>query len=272
VPEIRLLTREDIPAAMRLKDAAGWNQTEDDWRNVLALAPEGCFAIDHGGRLAATATAVCFGADLAWIGMVLTDPALRGRGFARALTERAIAHIESRGVAWMKLDATDMGRPLYRKLGFEDERPVERWRRAPGPMRGFEAGAPGPLPLALDLDAFGADRSELLRTLQRYAVAALEDGYAFARPGSLATYLGPCVARTRGTAARLLLSLARRHAFEPVFWDLLPGNSAAVEIARELGFERARELVRMGRAGAPPRRPPPAHDEYVYAIAGFEYG
>jgi GNAT superfamily N-acetyltransferase len=272
VPEIRLLTAADIPVAMRLKDAAGWNQTEDDWRNVMQLAPEGCFAIDHDGRLAATATAVCFGRDLAWIGMVLTDPELRGRGFARALMEQSIVHIEGRGVEWMKLDATDMGLPLYVKLGFVEEAPVERWRRAPGPMRGFEAGAPGPPPLDLDREAFGADRSELLRMLSKYASVAAPGGYAFARPGSKATYLGPCVARTADTGRSLLLSLARRHAFEPIFVDLLPANTDAVALARELGFERVRRLVRMARPGVRGPRPFARRDDYVYAIAGFEYG
>lgn len=257
---------------MRLKEAAGWNQTETDWRNVLELAPEGCFAIDHDGRLAATATAVCFGRDVAWIGMVLTDPELRGRGYARALMERSISFIEERGVSWMKLDATDMGRPLYLKLGFVDESPVERWRRAPGPMRGFETGSIGPLPLDLDREAFGGDRSPLLRTLQSFAGSATADGYAFARPGSKATYLGPCVARTPEAARSLLLSMARRHAFEPMFIDFLPGNPQAAALAKELGFERVRELVRMARPGVPGA---PAHrrrDDYVYAIAGFEYG
>ena len=272
VGQIRLLTTGDIPAAMRLKDAAGWNQTEDDWRNVLRLAPDGCFAIDHEDRLAATATAVCFGRDVAWIGMVLTDPELRGRGYARALMEHSMAYIEARGVAWMKLDATDMGRPLYLKLGFVDEAPVERWRRAPGPMRGFEAGSPGPVPLDLDREAFGADRSELLRMLEKYASVATAEGHAFARPGSKATYLGPCVARTPEAARSLLLSLARRHAFEPMFVDMLPGNTQATSLVRELGFERVRELVRMARPGVPNPRPFAHRDEYVYAIAGFEYG
>jgi hypothetical protein len=38
---IRLLFESDIPAAMRLKEAAGWNQTEDDWRRLLLLEPNG---------------------------------------------------------------------------------------------------------------------------------------------------------------------------------------------------------------------------------------
>jgi hypothetical protein len=35
--------------------APGWNQTEEDWRNLLALEPEGCFAIEREGKVVATA-------------------------------------------------------------------------------------------------------------------------------------------------------------------------------------------------------------------------
>ncbi|MGB9604498.1 MAG: GNAT family N-acetyltransferase, partial [Bryobacteraceae bacterium] len=82
---IRRLRPEDIPLAMRLKEAAGWNQTEQDWLNLIELEPEGCFALETGGVLASTATVVCYGNELAWIGMVLTAPEYRGRGFARRL-------------------------------------------------------------------------------------------------------------------------------------------------------------------------------------------
>jgi GNAT superfamily N-acetyltransferase len=121
------LERSHIPAGIRLKEAAAWNQTEQDWARLLEMEPDGCFGLLCDGEVVATTTAVCFGQKLAWIGMVLTDPAYRGRGFARRLMEHALEFLERRGVEWLKLDATDMGRPLYLKLGFEDEALVERW-------------------------------------------------------------------------------------------------------------------------------------------------
>ena len=59
---IRLLTPADIPAAMRLKQAAGWNQTVAGWNTILRLAPETCFGLEYDCTLAAT-TAVCHGGD-----------------------------------------------------------------------------------------------------------------------------------------------------------------------------------------------------------------
>ncbi|MCS6953442.1 MAG: GNAT family N-acetyltransferase [Bryobacterales bacterium] len=261
-----------IPAAMRLNLLAGWNQTQADWQRVLELEPEGCFGLFRDGLLVSTTTAVCYGRKLAWIGMVLTDPEYRNRGYARRLMEHALAFLEARGVEWIKLDATAMGRPLYRKLGFEDEAPVERWAAvapamSPATTGDYVADA------ELDLRAFGADRSALLARLARGEAAAIPgQGFAFARPGSLAAYFGPCVARSAEAARNLLQWCLGRHAGQPVFWDLLPANEAALALAREFGFERRRELVRMVRRGAAARGSFDHDDSLIYAIAGFEYG
>src|SRR5437660_4658919 len=100
----RLLRPSDIPECMALKQAAGWNQTEEDWRRVLDLEPEGCFGIDCEGRLAATTTAICYGRRLAWIGMVLTDPGFRGQGLATQLMRHTLEFLDGRGLEWINLD------------------------------------------------------------------------------------------------------------------------------------------------------------------------
>jgi len=84
VIETRLLFESDIPSAMRLKEAAGWNQTEADWRRLLSLQPEGCFAAVRDGRLVGTTTVTIYG-ELAWIGMVLVDREYRRQGIASGL-------------------------------------------------------------------------------------------------------------------------------------------------------------------------------------------
>src|SRR5258708_2895319 len=114
--DLRRLTAADLPQAMLLKQIAGWNQTEQDWLRALELEPEGCFGIERDRRVVATATTICYGRELAWIGMVLTHPEYRGQGFATRLMRRALEYIDGRHVQWTKLDATPMGSPLYRKL------------------------------------------------------------------------------------------------------------------------------------------------------------
>ena len=41
VVEVRTMRLVDVPLGMRLKDQAGWNQTEADWERLLALASDG---------------------------------------------------------------------------------------------------------------------------------------------------------------------------------------------------------------------------------------
>src|SRR5437764_9593530 len=119
--EIRLLVEDDLPAALRLKELARWNQTEADWLRLLRLEPRGCFAAAVGGRVVGTATTTTYGRELAWVGMVLVDPEYRRRGIASRLMSAALAYLDDGAVATVKLDATPDGHPVYEKLGFETE-------------------------------------------------------------------------------------------------------------------------------------------------------
>jgi GNAT superfamily N-acetyltransferase len=270
--EIRLLTRKDIQAWIPLKDAAGWNQTAEDLELLLELSPEGCFGIDADGTLVSTATAITYEQDLAWIGMVLTLPQYRGRGFASRLFEHSLKFLEERQVTWVRLDATELGLPIYRKYGFEVECPIERWSRPPGP-----ASAPyliaGARDFSLDGRAFGANRHQLLMSLSRYESCWTSSGqYAMGRAGSRAAYFGPCVAKSPGQAESLLGWFLSLHSSETVYWDLFPEHAAARRIAEAAGFRPIRKLWRMALRGAGDAPAPPAASEYVYAIAGFELG
>src|SRR3954451_22253247 len=110
---LRTMRHEDTPAAFQLSAHAGWNQTEEDWRTLLELSPEGCLAIEVDGQLAATTTLLCYGPKLAWIGMVLTKAEYQRRGFAKRLLALALQNADKMGIATIKLDATDQGQPLY---------------------------------------------------------------------------------------------------------------------------------------------------------------
>ena len=51
---------------------------------------------------------------------VYTVPARRGEGIASRMVSMLMEEAWSRGVTEISLDATESGRPLYRKLGFHD--------------------------------------------------------------------------------------------------------------------------------------------------------
>jgi GNAT superfamily N-acetyltransferase len=271
---LRLLCAADLIGAMELSRLAGWNQTQDDWEMMLRLDPHGCFAIEADDRIAATTTLLCYENRLAWIGMVLTRPEYRRRGFAQRLMECALKRAADLKIQSIKLDATPQGQPLYEKLGFKTEQIVERWLhdgRSPHP--GIESlTSPrkhsSQYSLEMDLEAFGANRSTLLQNLaSRNLPHAIMEAYCFSRGGTRSRYLGPCVAQTQKAARLVIEHSLRDSSASGWFWDLLSANKNAIQLAEEFGFASQRRLERMVLGNSLPK-----NDEMVYAIAGFELG
>lgn len=273
--DIRQLTPDDLPSIRRLIALAGWNQTDQDIERLLALEPAGCFAACEGGQVVGTTTTTIYGTDLAWVGMVLVDRQYRRRGIATALMERALDHLRACGVRTIKLDATPAGRPVYERLGFEPESVVERWAGTPPADRLEEVSPGGWEQIAgIDLAVFSVDRSALMQAIIRDSDPPLVargprggiDGYAFARPGRQAAYIGPVVADDLGAARALLRTVAA--GLGPVVIDIDPSYPGAVGLLRDFGFVRQRELLRMrlGPAIFLQQAPP------VFAIAGPEVG
>lgn len=252
MPASRLLTTVDIPACLELCRAAGWNQLDADWRALIANEPSGCIGIELDGIIVSTATAVINPAGIGWIGMVLTHPGHRGHGYATQLLKESIALLETRGVATMKLDATDLGEPLYRKLGFAGEAPIERWRRDPAPC------ATAPLSGTYQAPLHHA-------AIPIEAIAQSSKAWAACRDGADARYFGPCYAAEAASADAVARALIAQYEARPFYWDLFPSHAAA-EVAARLGFAPVRKLLRMVRgqmAATPPE---------TFAIAGFEWG
>jgi GNAT superfamily N-acetyltransferase len=69
------------------------------------------------GRLVATSRLVCL-RDIAEITGVVTDPAYRRRGLGTAMTWAAVMAGAARGCTTATLTATEMGYPVYVKMGF----------------------------------------------------------------------------------------------------------------------------------------------------------
>lgn len=270
VEHMRTLRPDDMAAAIELSSLAGWNQTADDWRMLLDLAPAGCFAIESDGQLVSTTTVVCYGKRLAWIGMVLTSPEFRGRGFARRLLAHALDYANSLGIETVKLDATDQGKKLYEKFGFHAEQSIERWV-LPGTSNTALPGASSRPPQyspTLDLDAICVDRTDMLEHLARRSqVYSHSKAFLFARAGRTTAYLGPCLANEPADVGVLVTECIHASPHASWSWDLLPANHNALAIASELGFNRQRQLTRMA-LGKPLR----GRDDFIYAIAGFELG
>lgn len=276
---LRTMTTDDIPAGMRLKELAGWNQTPADWRCFLESSPRGCFAAEVDGKVIGTAATIVYEQRFAWIGMVLVDPEFRGRGIGTRLLRKTVEHLDEIGIRTMKLDATPAGRPIYQKLGFEDEYEIERWLLKRPASEAVPASVVHSIcdrVLDLDREIFGADRGNLLRSLAAeipgFVLTAEWDGeiagYAFGRRGTLADHLGPWMARDEETATQLLDEFLGRSRRETIFVDALKDRRFVSRMLLARGFKVSRGLTRMVRG---PNRYP-GRPEMLCAILGPEFG
>jgi GNAT superfamily N-acetyltransferase len=241
-------------------------------------APDG-----HG--LAGAVVLTRWAADYAAVGMMLVAARYERRGLGRALLEHLLR--AAGDDATVTLFATDMGRPLYEKLGF---RPVRRSvsfmgrfrpppafdnskkREAPrlaGSVRGATA-ADLPDILALDRVAFGGDRGQFLTRLPAFAdqIAVFEvggpagpgivgpgiAGYAAAwRNSPDSTVIGPLVAPD-GEAAKLLVAALAAGTRTPVRLD--PDRPELPGWAHAHGLEPHGRTVVMAHGDLAPRGNP----------------
>ena len=262
-----LLDEGRVSDAMALSSEAGWNQVADDWRLMVREATVFGRIRRRDNALIGSAVALPLGNRLSWIGMVLVTAAERRRGHGRGLMRRTIEHIGATG-AVAGLDATPAGRNLYRSLGFKEFTSLLRMGLdvPPSPPGGGAGGGAcgagagvrmagaGDLPAlcAYDAQAFGADRSAILRDLHdRHPESALLaesggrlTGFALARPGRLATQIGPLVADDDDTAEHLLRAALGAVA-GPVIADVFTSHPSVCQLLGDLGFTEQRPFTRM---------------------------
>lgn len=279
----------DLAGALRLSESAHWNQTQADWRCMLALGQGWAIRLsDQAGvmQLAASTVVLPYGTRFAWISMVLVLPEFRRRGLASLLLRHALAELAARGVAAV-LDATPAGHAVYRGQGFRDCWGFARYRcearanasvpppRPPGPATRPLLDSDWPAIMALDSPAFGADRQPLLRALAaRLPVAArvVEQngqlrGFVFGRDGREASQIGPLLADDMATAQSLIGDALGAIA-GPVLVDLLDRCAALTPWLQQLGFSLQRPFTRMVHGA---REAPGDHSAIVF-VAGPELG
>jgi GNAT superfamily N-acetyltransferase len=255
---IRTMTTDDIVLGLRLSRQAGWNQTGADWLRLLYFEPEGCFVAELDGSAIGTTTTCVLG-QVAWIAMVLVDESHRRRGIGTHLLRHALDHLDSRQVPTIRLDATELGRPVYEKLGFVPEYDLARYQGiAPSCQASLTVAEPtsDTYPDIIEFDKIitGTNREKMLirlfeefpqglRTLPRQGKI---EGYVTMRPGANAVQIGPSVAANDAGPA-LLCDALGRCAGKYVFLDIPLENTGAVRVAESSGLGIQRCFTRMYR-------------------------
>ena len=280
-PDMRVMTKADVPFGMKLKNITKWNQLPADWERFIELEPEGMFVASLEGEDVGTASTTTYGTKLAWIGMVLVPPEHRRKGIGSALLKHGLDYLKNKGVECIGLDATPMGNKLYITLGFWEDFALER-RQGEGreiASTGVTAIAADDLDAVAEYDAtaFGVPRPNVLSLLHRdypdLCWLAKDDagaitGYAMMRPGYNAHQIGPWVASDAATAEELFKTCLNAIPGKPIFYDVVVPNEAALAITEKYDFELQRPFVRMFLGD----NNYPADTTRMYSISGVEKG
>ncbi len=261
-PRLRRMTAADIEPAVSAILADDWGDRRAWFEFAVASPACRVFVADDGeGGIAGTGVATING-PVAWIGTIWVASDFRGRGLGQALTQAPIDAAEAASCRTLVLVATDRGRPMYERIGFE----IQTWYRAmEAPGKGTADGQPDRHIRAfrrddlaamgsLDAAATGEDRSHLLASLAtpsgtRVLVGVDDDPRAFL---IRAPWGGGATIAPRVDDALAILQ-ARRLAYGPdrlVRCGILVENEAGTAALEEDGWTEAWRAPRLIR-GAP---------------------
>jgi GNAT superfamily N-acetyltransferase len=280
---IRRMREDDIPFVVKSTLEEGWGYTRVDLERMLRLNPEGSLVWEDRTTLGFI-TSVRHG-NTAMIGHLVVTKEGRGRKIGGSLVKALLESYDSEGVESTMLYATDSGRGLYEKLGFEDKhlmQPIALYFSSkdisvlPGHCPRLTA-ADLPRVASIDRELFGDDRSKLLNHLNaqfpdhcfKLERDGVLTGYAFGRRTPIGFDIGPWASLSGevGDARDLLESTVRSLRPGRVDLGIFVANSAISAMLRSYREYRREHEVRLMCRGAP-RYPDPLRGQF--GVCGFE--
>lgn len=279
---VRRLTKRDVAFAVRLTETERWGYTRPDFVRLLDLEPGGCFLAELGGKRVGITCSTSYG-PLAFIGAVIVEPSVRGKGVGDALLRATLDYLDGRGVETARLNAYLNVVPFYERLGFhgeyENSRYTGRLVGAGARPAGVRRMRSGDLTKVIEFDAplFGAPRGALLARLAKEfrrsafvaARGAAIEGYIVGNPEA-ACEIGPWVVdpdHPEAASELLHAVLAEVHPTE-VGFSVPKANPREAKMAAELRLTEALRTLRMYRG----RTAHGGNPEAIFAMAGLEKG
>jgi GNAT superfamily N-acetyltransferase len=275
--EIRPLTLPEVEELLGWAKVEGWNPGLADAAPFLAADEGGFFGSFIDGRMVASISAVRYGTDFAFIGLYISRPDCRGKGYGRAVWDHAMASLDGRTIG---LDGVPAQQGNYARMGFAPAYRTWRWSgRFPAltsASRDIVTVTDERFPAIVSLDrrAFPAPRQSFLAAWlkpPRIARALVRDGtlsgYGVLRPCHEGFKIGPLFAETPREAEQLFAALAREAGHGLISIDVPEDQAEFSNHLAGFGFTRGFDTTRMYR-GAPPR----LEERLVFGVTTLELG
>ena len=252
---VRAMTPADLEPVLEVLRAANLGGAVAGLARYLAWQPAcGWVAID-AGAIVGSVTVLRQGA-IGFVGCMAVAPERRGGGIGRLLLEHAHARARHDGVTTFLLEATPAGEVLYARLGYVVAAETVIATREPSGATSRGAIDDRAHVLALDREATGLDRADMIGGL----LAERGPGLVVPRAGYglvIGDRLGPVIARDAGAGRAIVEALAA-----PCVVVGAPAHDAALAALAANGFREARRLRRM-YLGMPVNAP----KDHVWALA-----
>ena len=218
----------------------------------LASPDAQMFVASEGDRVVGTACSVWFGRT-GWLGNVAVEDDVRGQGLGRALSQQSVDRIRQAGAQTVLLTATDLGKPIYERLGFTDEGvSYGIWEQRAAPTLACDRSAtvqPSGIDdvIRQDTAATGEDRGSYLAPFAdraRVLAGPGQDGYRLGLPWGG----GPVITASPAAARPLIVDMIRASPGSRLAFPEVNAHGGALAVS--LGFQLARRVRRM-RLGPP---------------------
>ena len=215
---VRAMSLNDVRTLVDWAAFEGWNPGLADAAIFHATDPGGFIGAFVDGELAAGIAAVSYGQNYGFVGLYISRPDLRGKGYGKQVWDAGMRRLAGRTIG---LDGVDAQIENYHRKGFELS---DRTIRYKGYVRGvtptgssFERISPSLWPrlTAFDNLVFGSPRAAFLASWidhPHIAFAAMDGklvtGFAVARPCREGWKVGPLFAERTEIAIGLMDRIA----------------------------------------------------------------
>jgi len=200
---------DDVAAFLKMAAAEGWVADPWEFAFLLAVFPEGCLCVrGRDGKGIAFVTALRHEKS-GWIGNLIVSEEFRGRGLGEALFRKALGALQAAGVGTFWLTASNSGKSLYEKYGFNSLDAVVRWsgtgrRRHAGHTRSTHLDEYSISVSSIDRQAWGDRRDALLAaTAGRGRLLWEKSAFMVIQPCGADIQLGPFSALDSSSAEYL---------------------------------------------------------------------
>lgn len=277
-PKIRVLDLSEIEILLDWAADEGWNPGISDAAPFQVADREGFFGCFVDGAMVSGISAVAYSAGFGFIGLYITRPDMRGKGYGRLVWDKAMTYLGKRTIG---LDGVPEQQPNYARMGFTADYGTARWSgvidaalcSGHADSRSIEEADLDHLS-AFDTAFFPAPRKAFLKAWIEAAESArlIERdgeifGYGAARKCRDGYKIGPLFAKTPQAAKALLAGLVTDIKDQRIDIDVPVMQLGFITWLEAAGLTRGFETARMYRGSKPD-----LHMAGVFAVTSLELG